>query len=375
MRVVRRRRGSGSAPIGRSSQTTPGRAFAVIARPTTTITERRERGQRANERAVERDAREEPAGEHRHEADRGDRRGEAEAERDDQRQSEADPVEGDRAQQHDERGRAREQPGGHAHTQEPPGGEGIVVLVAVVVVVAVLMAAVVMTVHAAHAEPPAQHGEPDPDDEEPRDEREPRVELLGDEEPREEERHETQAEHAGSVGHGDRGAQEERVPRSPPGAHEVPGDEGLAVAGSQGVRGTPEGRHEQRDEDDADRQLAALDQRLEAAADMGRSRPGPERWCCSGHRARHEAGSGRPHVEGRREELLRVGTEHVRAALGRHRGGDEPHAVTRPQGHLAPADPVGVAFGRRTSGSRRSPASRTPLRSEASAGPPRPSAA
>ena len=57
----------------------------------------------------------------------------------------------------------------------------------------------------------------DPDDEEPRDEREPRVELLGDDEPREQERHEPEREDAGRVGDRDGGAEEERVPRLAPG--------------------------------------------------------------------------------------------------------------------------------------------------------------
>ena len=199
-----------------------------------------------------------------------------------------------------------------------------------------------MPVHAARAEPPPEHGEPDPDDEEPREEREPRIELLGDEEPRKEERHESQPEHAGGVGHGDRRAEEDRVPGAPAGPHEIAGDERLAVAGSQRVRGAPERRHEERDERDSHGQLSALYQRLEAAADMDASRPRPEPRCCSGDRSRHKAGSGRAHLEGRREELSRVGTELVRAALGRHRRHDEPCTVPSPDRHLAPADPVGV---------------------------------
>ena len=62
-------------------------------------------------RPFERDAAEGPLGEHGDEPDRRDRGGEAEAEGDDQREAEADPVQRDRAQQDDERRRAGQQAG------------------------------------------------------------------------------------------------------------------------------------------------------------------------------------------------------------------------------------------------------------------------
>jgi hypothetical protein len=191
-------------------------------------------------------------------------------------------------------------------------------------------------------EPAPKHGQPDADDEEPGDEREPRVDLLGDEEARQEERHEAEREHAGGVRDGNGRAEEERVPGAPAGAHEVAGDECLAVARCEGVRGTPERRDEQRDEDDTEGELAPLDQLLEAAADTGTSGRRSERRGRSRGRARHEAGGGRAHVERRREQLLRVGAELVRAALCRNGGGHEPRTFARPDGDLAPADPVRV---------------------------------
>ena len=54
--------------------------------------------------------------------------------------------------------------------------------------------------------------------------------------------------------------------RLPAGAHEVAGDERLPVAGRQRVHRAPERRDQQREQDHAEREIAALDQRLEAAA-------------------------------------------------------------------------------------------------------------
>ena len=106
----------------------------------------------------------------------------------------------------------------------------------------------------------------------PGDEREPRVELLGDDEPREQERDEAEREDPGRVGDGHGRAEDERVARRSARADEVPGDERLAVARRERVHGAPEGGDEEREEDDAEREVATLDQRLEATRSMRGSR-------------------------------------------------------------------------------------------------------
>src|SRR5919198_175363 len=61
----------------------------------------------------------------------GQRAGEAEAECDDQKHPERHFVLRDRREQHDERRRAREKPGGRAHAEEPGGAEAAGVIVSV----------------------------------------------------------------------------------------------------------------------------------------------------------------------------------------------------------------------------------------------------
>ena len=125
---------------------------------------------------------------------------------------------------------------------------------------------------AGRAQPLPQDRSADDDDEQARDERQPRVELLGDDEAREEERHEAQTEDAGRMRRGHRRAEEDRVPRTAAGADQVAGDERLAVPRRERMRRAPEGRYEEREHDDAGRQRAALDERLEPAAAV---RPAP----------------------------------------------------------------------------------------------------
>ena len=74
-------------------------------------------GSGADEPALERDAAERAPREHGDEADPRDRRSEAEAERDDQREAEADAMEGDRRQEDDERRRARQEAGRDADAE------------------------------------------------------------------------------------------------------------------------------------------------------------------------------------------------------------------------------------------------------------------
>ena len=55
----------------------------------------------------------------------------------------------------------------------------------------------------------------DQDDEQARHQRQPRVQLLRNDERGQSERDEPEREHAGGMGDGDRAAEEDRVPRSP----------------------------------------------------------------------------------------------------------------------------------------------------------------
>ena len=112
----------------------------------------------------------------------------------------------------------------------------------------------------------AEDGCADGDDEHARDEREPRVQLLGNDERGKPERHEAEREDAGRVRDRDGAAEEEGVARPSLRPDEVGGDHRLAVSRRQRVRRTPERRDQEREEERAERELAALDERLEAAS-------------------------------------------------------------------------------------------------------------
>ena len=262
MPLVRRARGTGS------DQRTPGK------RPggddeTDGEDEGGARGrQRANERPVERQTRERASSEDRDEADRRDRRREAEAEGDDQRQPEADPVERDRRQQDDERGGTGKQAGRDSHAEDPLRGQRVVVVVVVVVPVAVVVVVsvrVALVNTAARTEPLAQDGRADEDDEQPRDEREPRVELLGNDERRQAEGHEPEREDARRVRDRDGAAEHEGMTRRSLRSDEVRGDHRFPVSRRERVRSAPERRDQKREEEHADREVSLLDQCLEPA--------------------------------------------------------------------------------------------------------------
>ena len=88
---------------------------------------------------LKREAAECPLREDGDEADRRDRRGQAEAERDDQGEAEADAVQSDRAQQHDEGRRAGQQACRDADAEKSAPVVVVMVVVVVVVLVAVLV--------------------------------------------------------------------------------------------------------------------------------------------------------------------------------------------------------------------------------------------
>ena len=174
------------------------------------------------------------------------------------------------------------------------------------------------------------------------------------------ERDEPEGEDAGGVRRRHRRAEQERVPRLAARADEVAGDERLPVPRREGVDCAPEGGDQEREQDHAEREVAALDQRLEAPVAVLRRRRDPDR--------RAPAPAELPgvystvalrDVERRAEEALRVGAELVaeRLVAGR-RARDDARAVAGGDDDLAPADPVPVARDRRTSAACRSPRAR-----------------
>ena len=156
----------------------------------------------------------------------------------------------DGAEQDDERGRARDQPGRRAERDQA----------AAVMVVMVVVAVVVVIVVAARAA--AQDRDPDADDHQPGRERQPRVELLRQDPRGEPQRDGAERDDAGRVRDGDGRAEHERVARAAARADEVGGDHRLAVAGRERVQRAPAERGEQQQ----DEQAVALEQRGEAVA-------------------------------------------------------------------------------------------------------------
>ena len=160
-------------------------------------------------------------------------------------------------------------PGGDADAEEPSAVDSLVVVVVVVVVRDRGRgggAVIVMVVRAAARSRREQHRGADADDEQTRDERQPRIERLGDDEPGEEQRDETEREDAGRVGHGHDRAEEHGVAGPALRPDEIAGDDRLAVSRRERVRGAPEGGEREREQDRAEREVAAGNQRLEAAA-------------------------------------------------------------------------------------------------------------
>ena len=118
----------------------------MITRPTTRITAAETAG-RARTTGPSKDTRANARrAKHGDEPDARDRGGQSDAERDDQRHAEADPVQRDRRKQHDERGWARQQACRDTDAEDPLRGQRVVVIVLVIVVVSVTMVVVVVVV-------------------------------------------------------------------------------------------------------------------------------------------------------------------------------------------------------------------------------------
>ncbi len=205
---------------------------------------------------------------------------------------------------------------------------------------------------AAHAR--EQHRGSDTHYEETRGQREPGIQRLRHDELRQEERHEAEREDAGGVGHRDDPTEEERVERSPPCADEIAGHDRLAMPRRECVRGTPEGRDQERDQHDAEGEIATGDERLEATTRVRGGLRSVERG--RNTRAAPEGDpSGRCVDIGRRaEEVLRVRAQLVAPALGGRGRLDDLGSFGRVDDDLLPADAGReVAVPEREPGSRR----------------------
>ena len=132
-----------------------------------------------------------------------------------------------------------------------------------------VMAVIVVVTARAQALPEDRRA--DEDDEQPRDEREPGVELLRDDERGQAERHESEREDSGRVRDRDRPAEHERVPRRSLRSDEVRSDHRLPVTRSESVRGAPERRDQEREKNDAQGEVTLLDERLETAVAVART--------------------------------------------------------------------------------------------------------
>ena len=150
----------------------------------------------------------------------------------------------------------------------------LMALVDMVVVVRGRRAVVRRPMHPRRERRPAavpQHDDADADHEQRGDEVHPRIQVLGDDELGEGERHETEREDADRVGDGHNAAERERIARTSSRADEVGRDDRLAVSRRQRVRRSPEEREGERDEDEADAQVIARDEGGEASRAAART--------------------------------------------------------------------------------------------------------
>ena len=134
------------APLRRDritrDQATCGTAWSVSMQPTPTMATADSAGSADDDAARHRQAAHRAAREHHREPEPGERRRQPRAERDDHRQPERDLALRHGGEEHDQRRRARDQPGGGAHREQPAGRDplGRRVAVAVIVVVVVVVA-------------------------------------------------------------------------------------------------------------------------------------------------------------------------------------------------------------------------------------------
>ena len=130
----------------------------------------------------------------------------------------------------------------------------------VMVVVAVLVAVAVVVIVSAAPRAREEDRAADDDHEQARGQRQPGIERLGDDEAREQQGDEAEREDADRVRDRHDAAEQDGVDGPALRSDEVPGDDRLAVSGRERVRRAPEGRDQQREEDHAQREVAARDE-------------------------------------------------------------------------------------------------------------------
>ena len=207
-----------------------------------------------------------------------------------------------------------------------------------------------MLVRAGVSCPRREHGRADADDHQPGGEVEPRIEPVGDDPLREQERHAAEREHAGGVGRGRDQPEQRRVPRRAARADDVGGDDRLAVPGRERVRRAPEEREHERDEHDERAEMArGRRARRSRGPRPGRARerlPGEERRRCVVRR--RQCAAARATSSGLESR-----------SFGYARSSLEAARRVRAEDDLLPADAVGVVRGRRPRHGR-APRSRGP---------------
>ena len=193
-----------------------------------------------------------------------------------------DAVEGNRAEQNNQGRWTRQQPGGKTNAEKPPPTVAslvvwfvgmvmavsvMTVMVLVSVVVVVMMAVIVLSrpCRAPHLDSASEYRAADEHHQEARDNREPRVQVLGHDELGKQERHGSEREDSRCARDRDDATEHERVAGPPAGPDEVAGHDRLAVPGRESMRSSPEGSDDERDQDHTNSKILLRDQRLEAA--------------------------------------------------------------------------------------------------------------
>ena len=249
---------------------------------------------------------------------------------------------------------------GARHRQRRRGPVDVLVSVRGVGVVVREAAGVRAPVGEAPAErrqPAAGHPDPDRHHERGGHEVDPGEEGLGKDVVRGEQGDEAERHHPDRVRDGDEEPEQERVPRGPVRPHQIGGDHGLAVAGRQGVEGAPAHGQDQREQDDADREVV-VDQAGQPAG-RGLLHPalgvGGQRADGSGARARAPGEARLRHRDGALEPVLRIRAQLVGDVVGG--GGSRRRRRRRstaaPRARASPAGRGRSGRGRRPCGRRR----------------------
>ena len=213
----------------------------------------------------------------------------------------------------------------------------VTVVMAVLVLVLVVVVLMLMRRRPRATHPAAHDRRPHPEHQQPRDEVQPRIELLGQHIGRQRERHRPEREDADRVGDRHRGPEGHGMARGAARADEIGGHHRLAVPGRERVHGAPSEGGQQEQQQDALPGGRALEDRAEAVARpaVGRRRPA----AVAARRGDGPAAGAHPQmgdgaIGGAREQRGRVhaqaaggiGARHVAAHGGAATGLDEDGA-------------------------------------------------